>query len=144
MNKLFNILMQSMSIPSSFSWYAKRSETVVCTTRMEEMVSIIMSSVPQDRRALFAATVCYIVMRTRYAPEIIKLDPDNTYVAPIRPTTAEHSDPDYCINDLILPIAAYRGLLNYLEQDLLDIVDNESWFDLIGAACLQLLREANR
>jgi len=144
MNRLFSLLMQGYTIPDSFSWYAKKTEAIPTTDRITKLVGYIMQGVtdPADRRALYASVLCNLVMMTQYGPEIKAMDPDNTYVPVIRPPETSHQDPDYCMHDLILPIYSYKPIVAMLEDDIAERLDGDSWFDLMGAACLQLLREA--
>lgn len=140
MNKLFSILMQGYA-PESFSWFDKSTSPVTTTDRIDSLVQLIMKGVPRNKRAMFASVICNLVLNTQYGAEIEKLDPNNTYVRVTRPKTAEHSDPAYCMHDLIQPIAAYKDIQLYLQDDISETLNTESWFDLMGAACLQLLRE---
>ena len=143
MNKLFSLLMQGYEIPDDFSWYAKHTDAIPTTDRILEIVDTIMIGVPNNRRALYAAMLCHVVMLTQYGPQIKKLDPHNTYFIPLtRPFGSDHSDPKYCVHDLIKPIDSYKQLVTYINQDILDTLNRSSWFDIMGAACLQLLREA--
>lgn len=145
MNKLFSLLMQGYTIPDSFAWYAKRTDAIPTNNTITDLVGSIMLGIPDNRRALYAAALCNLVMMTQYGPDIKKLDPYNTYFVPVvRPNDSDHSDPDYCIHDLIQPIYSYRPIIMLLEQDIVDTLNDNSWFELMGAACLQLLREASR
>ena len=141
MNKLFSILMQGVVIPDSFSWYAKKTSAVISTDKMLAIVELVMTGVPDTRRALFASMLCNAVMYTQFGADIKKIDSNNTYVPPVRPSDATHSNQLYCINDLIQPVHSYRAILRYLDDDISKLVDANSWFDLMGAAGLQLLRE---
>ena len=143
MNKLFRLLMKGVEIPDSFSWYAKNidSEPLVLTDRMTNIINILTTGVPDNRLAMYAAVVCNLAMRTQYGEEIKALDPNNTYVPVTRYPDATHSDADYCMNDLIQPMAAYKKLSQYLSDDIIERLDTYSWFDMMGAGCLQLLRE---
>ena len=148
MNKLFSLLIQDAEIPSDFTWYAKRTSIVPTSERISSLVDIIMSSITSenaDRRALYAAMLCHVVMLTQYGPQIKKLDPLNTYFIPVtRPIGSDHSDPKYGVHDLILPAQSYSEILKMLEDDISETLNRDSWFDIMGAACLQLLREANK
>ena len=146
MNKLFSLLMQGNEIPDSFAWYAKRTDSVPTSDRITKLVGFIMSSITEEqanRRALYAAMLCHVVMMTQYGPQIKKLDPHNTYFIPLtRPFGSDHSDPKYCVHDLIKPVQTYNEIVTMLNDDIAATLNRDSWFDLIGAACLQLLREA--
>ena len=145
MNKLFSLLIQDAEIPSDFTWYAKRTSIVPTSNKIQDLVDLIMQSVPDARVALYAAMLCHVVMLTQYGPQIKKLDPLNTYFIPVtRPIGSDHSDPKYGVHDLILPAQSYSELLKMLEDDIAETLNRDSWFDLMGAACLQLLREANK
>jgi hypothetical protein len=143
MNKLFNILMRGCSIPLSFSWYAKRSEVVPATERVLELVDIVMTGVPLERRAMVASQLCNLVLYTQYGPEIKKLDPNNTYVPVTRDPNVAHTEPTYCMHDLIQPIKSYKPILGRIDDDIRNTLDEESWLDMMGAACLQMLREVS-
>ena len=140
MNKLFSILMQGYA-PESFSWFDKSMSSVTPAERTDALVQIIMKGVPRDRRAMFSSALCNLVLNTQYGAEIKKLDPNNTYVRVTRPKNSEHSDPKYCIHDLIQPVTAYKDIKLYLQDDIASTLNADSWFELMGAACLQLLRE---
>ena len=146
MNKLFSLLMQGNEIPDSFAWYAKRTDSVPTSNRITKLVGFIMSSITEEqanRRALYAAMLCHVVMMTQYGPQIKKLDPHNTYFIPLtRPFGSDHSDPKYCVHDLIKPVQTYNEIVTMLNDDIAATLNRDSWFDLMGAACLQLLREA--
>ena len=141
MNRLYGLLMQDKSIPESFSWFGKNAETPVSTERCDALIKSILKGVPDDRRVLYVSALCNLVLNTQYGSEIQKLDPNNTYVRVTRPKDSTHSDPRYCIYDLIRPIQAYQDILLYLQNDIVDRLDTNSWFDMMGAACLQILRE---
>ena len=143
MNILFGLLNKGIEIPDSYSWYAKRTESVPLSDKTINILDIITIGVPDSKLALYAAVLCNLVMKTQYGPEIAKLDPNNTYVPVTRPPDTAHSSKNYCMHDLIQPIAKYRPVKVYLDRDILDTLDDNSWFDLMGAACLQLLREVN-
>ena len=142
MNKLFSALMRGYA-PVTFSWFDKHTSAITPTSKSDALVSNIIRGIPDDRRAMFASVLCNLVLNTQYGAEIIKLDPNNTYVTVTRPPIMEaaHSDPKYCMHDLIQPIQAYKDIKLYLEDDIANRLDSNSWFDLMGAACLQLLRE---
>ena len=87
--------------------------------------------------------LCHVVMLTQYGPQIKKLDPHNTYFIPLtRPFGSDHSDPKYCVHDLIKPVQNYNEIVTMLNDDIVATLNRDSWFDMMGAACLQLLREA--
>ena len=143
MNKLFSLLMQGNEIPDSFAWYAKRTDSVPTSDRITALVGFIMTDVPVARMALYAAMLCHVVMMTQYGPQIKKLDPHNTYFIPLtRPFGSDHSDPKYCVHDLIKPVQTYNEIVTMLNDDIVATLNRDSWFDMMGAACLQLLREA--
>lgn len=146
MNKLFSLLMQGNEIPDSFAWYAKRTDSVPTSDRITKLVGFIMSSITEEqanRRALYAAMLCHVVMMTQYGPQIKKLDPHNTYFIPLtRPFGSDHSDSKYCVHDLIKPVQTYNEIVTMLNDDIVAMLNRDSWFDMMGAACLQLLREA--
>lgn len=144
MNKLFSILMQYKAVPAAFAWYAKRTSPVMITSKMKKLVDIVTLDVPDTRLALYVSNICYLVLQTQYGPEILQLDPDNTYVPVKRDPNVAHSNQDYCMHNLIQPAGKYKMVKAFLDNDILDLVDTNSWLDCIGAACLQLLREASK
>ena len=141
MNKLFSMLMQGYVIPAD-SWYYKKTSFVPASSRSAEIVAILMTGVPEARKAMYAAVLCNLALLTQYGEEIKKLDPNNTYVEVTRPTSASHSMSAYCMHDLIQPARVYKALVKYLGDDIMETLDTNSWIDLMGAGCLQLLREA--
>ena len=141
MNTLYSILLRDAQVPANYAWYAKRTELVPISQRMDDIVDIVLTGVPTEKLAMFISYVCNIVLTTQYGAEISKLDPANTYINVSRPPTADHSDPDYCLYTLIQPADSYAELPRFLAEDIRAVLDQNSWFDLMGAACLQLLRE---
>lgn len=142
MNKLWSLLMLHYEIPASFSWFGKHTSPVIFSDSSRELVGLITKGVPDSRRALYVATLCNLVLNTQYSKEIVQLDPNNTYVQVTRPKDSTHSDPRYCMHDLIQPIQAYKEIKLHLQDDILARLDTNSWLDMMGAACLQLLRDA--
>lgn len=143
MNKLYSLLLQDNTVPAEYSWYAKRTEAVDTNERAEQLIAFITQDIPVARLALYASILCNLVLFTQYGAEIKALDPNNTYFSVTRDPDAGHSDTDYGMQDLIKPASAYKGLVQYLEDDISERLDTNSWFDLMGAACLQLLREVS-
>ena len=143
MNKLYSLLLQNKTIPSEYSWYAKRTENITTNERARQLISLITSGVPVARLALYVSVLCNAVLLTQYGAEIKKLDPNNTYFPVERDPDAVHSNTDYGMQDLIKPASEYKSLLMYLATDISDRLDSNSWFDIMGAACLQLLREVS-
>lgn len=141
MNKLYSLLIGTVTVPAEYAWYSKRTEEIPVTEKMSKIIELIITDVPVARLALYVSTVCNLVLSTQYGAEIKKLDPNNTYFPVTRWPDADHSDTNYGMADLIQPIDKYRGLMSYLAKDISDRLDSNSWFDLMGAACLQLLRE---
>lgn len=141
MNKLFSLLLRGNN--SDIGWYYKKTAFIPMTQRALNIVNILMADVPVSRMSMYAAALCQVALYTQYGAEIKKLDPNNTYADVVRPPACSHSDPEYCAHDLIKPIDAYKGLLMYLQDDIAEVLDENSWFDMIGAGCLQLLREVN-
>lgn len=141
MNKLFSLLLRGNG--SDNGWYYKKSAFIPMTQKAISIVNILMAEVPASRMSMYAAALCQVALHTHYGAEIRKLDPNNTYTDVVRPPACAHSDPEYCAHDLIKPIDSYKGLLMFLEDDIVDVMDENSWFDMIGAGCLQLLREVN-
>lgn len=141
MNTLYGLLMQDKAIPESFSWFGKNAEAPISTERCDALIGIILKGVPDNRRSMYVSALCNLVLNTQYGAEIQKLDPNNTYVRVTRPKDSVHSDPKYCIHDLIQSIQAYKDIRLYLQDDIVDRLDTNSWFDMMGAACLQILRE---
>ena len=143
MNTLYGLLMQDKAIPESFSWFGKSTIVPLANERVNPLIAIVLKGVPENRRALYVSALCNLVLNTQYGAEIQKLDPDNTYVRVTRPKDSTHTDPNYCIHDLIQPIQAYKDIRLYLQDDIVDRLDTNSWFDMMGAACLQILREVS-
>lgn len=143
MNTLYGLLMQGKDVPESFSWFGKTAAAPLSTERCSALIAIVLKGVPDTRRVMYVAMLCNLVLNTQYGAEIQKLDPNNTYVKVTRPKTATHSDPVYCVHDLIQPIHAYKDIRLYLQDDITERLDTNSWFDMMGAACLQILREVS-
>ena len=142
MNKLFSLLMLHYEVPESFSWFGKATSPVMFSDNSRALVGLITKGIPDSRRVLYVATLCNLVLNTQYGKEINQLDSNNTYVRVTRPKDATHSDPRYCMHDLIQPIQAYKDIKLYLQEDILARLDTNSWLDVMGAACLQLLRDS--
>jgi hypothetical protein len=47
------------------------------------------------------------------------------------------------MHDLIQPIKSYKPILGRIDDDIRNTLDEESWLDMMGAACLQMLREVS-
>ena len=140
MNTLYGLLVSS-NPPASDSWYYKRYDAVTTTDKANRLIAAITTGVHAARLALYVSKVCNIVLSSVYGSEIQKLDPNNTYVAVTRPTDSDHSASAYCMFDLVQPLSAYRDILSYLDDDITAQLDKQSWPELMGAGCLQLLRE---
>ena len=141
MNKLFSLLLRGNNAETG--WYYKKTAFIPMTQKALSIVNIMMADVPISRASMYAAALCQVALNTQYGAEIKKLDPNNTYAPVVRPPACAHSDPEYCAHDLIKPLDAYKDLLLFLQEDIADTLDTNSWFDMIGAGCLQLLREVN-
>ncbi len=138
MNKLYSILIGMTPVSG---WYFKRSSQYMITDRINAIRSILLQDVPEDRLPMFVCTLCDLVRMSTFGNEILELDPNNTYQDITRPIDAEHNDDTYCIHDLIKPATAFSTLRRYLADDINNRVNHESWIELMGAGCLQLLRE---
>lgn len=144
MNKLYSLLTQNISVPDEYSWYAKRTSIIAPTSKALKLIRIVVNNVPVARLALYVSVLCNLVLCTQYAKEISKLDPANTYFPVTRDPNQAHSDTEYGITDLIQPIDTYKNIIPLLDPDIRDTLDTDSWFDMMGAACLQILREMSR
>lgn len=140
MNTLYSLLIHR-NPPASDSWYYKRTEAITLTDKASALIDAITVGVPDARLALYVSKVCNIVLSTVFGAEIQKLDDNNTYVAVTRPPNTSHTDESLCMHDLVQPLSAYRDILSYLDDDITAQLDRQSWPELMGAACLQLLRE---
>ena len=141
MNKLYGILLGNADVSAAFSWYYKNYTTVPITNKGVQIRNAFVRDVPEDRMALFASVICYLCLLSPYATEIQKLDNNNTYVQVKRAQSAASSDEEHCMADLIKPAIQYENALDYIDTDIREIVDIESFISIAGAICLQLLRE---
>ena len=142
MNKLYGILLGNSEIPADYSWYAKNYTIVPLTDRGLKLRDAFISTIQAtDRISLFAALVCYLVLLSPYGKEIQELDSNNTYVQITRPDDSTSSNVNFCVYDLIKPAYQYEKAVDYLDEDIKEIMDNESFISIAGAVCLQLLRE---
>ena len=144
MNKLYGLLLSKYpnAVVTNPAWYIKRTTAGRTTTKIQAITDILLSDVPEERSAMFVSVVCYMVLMTQFGKEIQQLDPNNSYVPVVRKSDADNSDQAYCMHDLIKPASSYSGVRSYLDTDITDRLDSNSWLDLMGAACLQILREA--
>ena len=138
MNLLYSIL---IGTPHYSGWYDKAMTSFLPTDRMLAIRSILIQDVPEEKLPMFACVICDLVRLSTYGSEIIALDPNNTYQPTTRPSSAKHANPDYCFYQLVKPAAAFRSLCAYLDQDIDSRLNKESWIELMGAGCLQMLRE---
>ena len=141
MNKLYGLILFECSPSDNPEWFIKRTTTTKTTARAQALADIILTGVPAGRCAMFASVVCYMVSLTQFGKEIAALDPNNTYVPVVRDPDVDHSAESCCMHDLIRPIGAYETITTHLDKDIYDRVDKNSWLDMMGAACLQMLRE---
>lgn len=142
MNKLYGILLGTLSIPEAYSWYAKNYTAVPISDKGTKIRNMFLSSLDTDKVIVFICVVCYFCLLSNYGVEIKKLDENNTYVAPVRPTDEDSSSAKYCVYDLIKPAAQYEDVISYLDDDIRETLDTESFISIAGAVSLQLLREA--
>ena len=140
MNILYSFLMNGATPDPDYAWYAKQTDSVLHTTRSNKILEILTQDIAKEL-PMFAAQVCYMVLYTQFGDQIRKLDSNNTYFDPGRPSDKAHNDTRYCIYRLIKPAEAYRQLRNYLDEDIADETDFSSWLSLMAAGCLQILRE---
>jgi len=144
MNTLYGILTWGTSGSEAYSFYDKRHDMVMPTNKMLAIRDIIMTGIPDDKKRMFAAFLCDIVRYSNFGSDILQLDDNNTYVAITRPPNTEHSDARYCLHGLIKPVIAYKQLRRYLDTDIEGRMVQAAFTDWMGAACLQLLREASK
>ena len=144
MNTLYGILTWGTSGSSDYAFYDKRHDMIVPTNKMLAIRDVVMAGIPDDKKRMFAAFLCDIVRYTNFGSEIHQLDSNNTYVPISRPHDADHSDDKYCLHGLIKPVTAYRPLVRYLDDDIAGRMIKAQFTDWMGAACLQLLREASK
>ena len=138
MNKLYSILIGTTPVSG---WYFKRSSLYMITDRINEIRAILLQDVPEEKLPMFVCALCALVRLSTFGNEILALDANNTYQDITRPADAEHNDAAYCIHDLIKPASAFSTLRRYLADDISTRLNYESWIELMGAGCLQLLRE---
>lgn len=139
MNKLYSILVGNMEVSG---WYFKRQTPLLITDRMQEIRSVLLQDVPSEKLPMFICVLCDLVRMSAFGTEILALDNNNTYQETVRPVDVDHSDTSYCVYDVIKPATVYSKLRRYLDEDITSRLNAESWIELMGAGCLQLLREA--
>lgn len=139
MNILYSFLMNGATPDADYVWYTKQTSDVLHTTRSNHIRDIMLQGIAKEL-PMFASQVCYMVLYTQFSDQIRKLDSNNTYFDPGRPSDKPHNDPKYCMHQLILPAAAYRQIRNYLDDDIADETDFSSWLSIMAAGSLQILR----
>ena len=138
MNLLYSILSGK---PYAGGWFDKKTTSYLPTSRSKALRAIMIRGVQDAQLPMFASVVCDLVRMSTYGTEIIGLDANNTYQPAERPADAKHDDASYCFNKLVKPASELREIRIYLDDDIEDRLNPESWVELMGAGCLQLLRE---
>ena len=142
-NKLYGVLlgMAVEDVPAAYSWYIKKFTTVATSEKVQNILKVLLKTVPLDKRVVFACLVCNAILSTVFGPEIKKLDPVNTYIPVKRPPDSEDSDNNFCLVSMTEPASAYKALLQYLDPDIKEKLTAPTWIEYIAAGCLQILRE---
>lgn len=142
-NKLYGVLlgMAAEDVPADYRWYIKKFTTVATSEKVQNILKVLLKTVPMDKRAVFACLVCNAVLSTVFGSEIKKLDSVNTYVPVTRPPDSADSNNNFCLVTLTEPASSYAALLQYLDPDIKEKLTAPVWIEYIAAGCLQILRE---
>lgn len=149
-NKLYGVLlgMSTAEVPTDYRWYIKKFTPIATNEKVQNILKILVHTVPMDKRALFACIICNAVLHTIFGKEIADRDPVNTYVPVSRPPDRTHHDTpdgqDYSLHDMMAPTDSYRALKQYLDEDITPKLNTATWIDWIAAGCLQILRELDK
>lgn len=142
-NKLYSLLMDSQTV-SGNTRFTKMTTPVFHTKKSREVQSILLRAAKdaaQEKLALLASFVCYMVRFTDFGEEIMSLDPVNTYVPVERNNT--DVDSSMCISELTSTTYVTTELKRYLDKDIIERLSVATWLDYMAAGCLQMLREVH-
>lgn len=149
-NKLYGILlgMSTAEVPTDYKWYIKKFTPIATNDKVQGILKILLQTVSLDRRALFACLMCNAILHTVFGKEIEERDPVNTYKPVTRPPKSSNHDTedgtDFSLWRMAAPADAYKPLLQFLDEDIVQKLSTATWVDYIAAGCLQILRELDR
>lgn len=125
--------------------WGKTRGQVVLTDKATRLIQAMVGGIPDAIRAQYACIVCHAVRNTLFGPDILALDPSNTYSDPAKALQADgdaYPTFTYSISEYM---PTYNGLWSavkpLLDPDVRDRTYSGDLFDVLGAACLQLLME---
>ena len=114
-------------------WYAKKHAAVRLSKKAEELRAGMLQGIPDDKVALAACLITDWARYTVFWSEISSLDAENTYA-----DTPGHAG--ITAREVLQPVSGLRRLYTYLDKDIIDRLVCPSWFDVMAACGLQLLR----
>ena len=149
MNRLYALLTYSVDTEALHEgdpgyYYVKKCFPPRHTPRSREICDALLRKIPADRLLMFVCFICTEVLDTEFGEEIRALDPENTYAPFTRdPTSANPTeDSNLLLYDLTSSLQDLRYLYTYLDNDIQQRLVMPEWLDVMAAACLQMLREA--
>ena len=142
-NKLYGVLLGAATIAPEYEWYRKKFTACATNEKINGILAILCVAVPEARRVVFACLICNAVLQTVFGKEISALDPVNTYVPVERPND-QNDNSNYGLRKMIGSVQDYKGLLQYLDEDIKDRLTAPTFIDYIAAGCLQILRELSK
>lgn len=143
-NKLYGILLGAATIADTYQWYVKKYTTCKTSDKIDAILAVILKTVSEEKRAMFACLVCAAVVKTIFGKEITELDPVNTYMPVTRPPSSNNADESFCLWQLTGPVDTYKPLRQYLDEDILKRMTTPTWMEYVAAGCLQILRELKK
>lgn len=134
MNSLYAILVKNSPVDGRFG---KLFTPVKLTDKGILLQNGLLEDIPDNDLPRFACLVCGQVKYSVFFPEMLGLDPVNTF-RDIPDSLQETRQP---VCGMLKPKSGMLQLHRWLDSDILDRLVNAQWIDEMGACCLQLLRE---
>lgn len=141
MNKLYAILISGHESTIAGSYYAKKYFPAVHTDRTRKICEDMLHGIPESKLPMFVCYLCTAVGDTIFGQDIIRLDPENTYVEFTRDPAASGDDARETLWSITKSEKDMRWLYKWLDQDIKDRLMLPGWLDIMAALCLQMLRE---
>lgn len=136
-NLLYSILTSDYTI-SPTDVYSKRRGQLWVPPECSAIKNYLLAGVTDTDASLVASVICYEALQTRFGPEILELDSNNTYVKVTR--AAGNNSDLLCVYQHTVTTEALGQIVQYLDKDIRERLAVTSWSDITAACCLQLLR----
>lgn len=141
MNYLYGLLISPLGTLSDSEYYKKEYTYIPHTLKSRKIRDALVAFIPEARLPLFACFICHEILDTCFGPEICEFDKNNTYKEVTRDPSKSATDSNLCLWDLTKSAKQLKSLYKWLDEDILDKLVVPEWLEIIGAVCLQMLRE---